>query len=62
MHSGNYQDNITIPLSCEHDYNATAGDKNDEIAADLDADADVASGVLPAIERVRYIVTWLFYN
>ena len=43
MHSGNYQDNVTIPLSCEHDYDATAGDKNNEITADLDANADAAS-------------------
>ena len=54
MHSSNYQDNITIPLSHKHDYNVTAGNENDEIAADLHADADAASGVLPAIERVRY--------
>jgi hypothetical protein len=50
--SGNYQDNITTPLSREYDYDATADDQIDEITVDLDDDADVASGVLPAIERV----------
>jgi hypothetical protein len=50
--SGNYQDNITMPLSREYDYDATADDQIDEITVDLDDDADVASGVLPAIERV----------
>jgi hypothetical protein len=50
--SGNYQDNITMPLSREYDHNATANDEIDEITADLDDDADVASGVLPAIEWV----------
>jgi hypothetical protein len=41
-----------MPLSREHDYDATAGDETDEIAADLDDNADPACGVLPAIERV----------
>jgi hypothetical protein len=50
--SGNYQDNVTMPLSREHDYDATAGDEIDEVTADLDNEADPASRVLPAIERV----------
>jgi hypothetical protein len=41
-----------MPLLCEHDYDATAGDEIDESAADLDDDAHAASGVLSAIERV----------
>ena len=55
--SGNYQDNVTIPLSREHDYDATAGDETDEIAADLDANANAASGVLSTIKRVRCYIT-----
>jgi len=51
--SGNYQDNITTPLSREYDYDATANDDIDEITADLDADANPTSGVLTAIERVN---------
>lgn len=38
-----------MPLSREYDNDATA---DDEIIADLDTDADAASGMLPAIERV----------
>jgi hypothetical protein len=56
MCSGNYQNNIIIPLSHEHDYDATAADEIDEIAADLNANANAASGVLPAIERVRHSI------
>jgi hypothetical protein len=50
--SGNYQDNITMPISCEYDYDAAANDETDELAADLDPDADAASGMQSAIERV----------
>lgn len=50
--SGNYQDNITTPLSREYDYDATANDEIEEITADLDADADATRGVLTAVERV----------
>ena len=53
--SGNYQDNITTPLSREYDYDATAGDEIDEISTNLDDDANVANGVLPAIEKVDII-------
>ena len=56
MRSGNYQDNVTMPLLCEHDYDATAGNEADEIAADLDDNANAASGVLPTIERVNNTV------
>jgi hypothetical protein len=52
MRSGNYQDNITTPLSREHDHDATDDNEIDGIAADLDADMEVADGVLPAIEKV----------
>ena len=50
-----------MPLSREHDYNATANDGIDEVAADLngDANANATSSVLPAIERV-YITQSLY--
>jgi hypothetical protein len=53
-HSGNYQDNVTILLTCEHDNNATA---NDELngggtITDLDVGAEAADGVLSGIEKV----------
>jgi hypothetical protein len=51
--SGNYQDNITTPLSREYDYDATATDEIKEIIVDLDADADATRGVLTAVERVN---------
>jgi len=61
MCGGNYQDNVTMPLSREHDYNATANDGINKVAADLngDANANATSGVLPAIERV-YITQSLY--
>jgi hypothetical protein len=43
---------LYMPLSREHDYDATAGDEIDESAADLDDNAHAASGVLSVIERV----------
>jgi hypothetical protein len=49
-----------MPLSREHDYDATAGDEIDEIAANLNDDAHAASGALPAIERVD--ITQLLYK
>jgi hypothetical protein len=52
MRSGNYQDSVTTPLSREHDHDATDDNEIDGIAADLDADTEVADGVLPAIEKV----------
>jgi hypothetical protein len=52
MRNSNYQDTITTPLSREHDHNATDDNGIDDITADLDADTDVADGVLPAIEKV----------
>jgi hypothetical protein len=45
--SGNYQDNVTAPLSREYDYDATADDEIDEIELD---------DMLPAIERLRKII------
>jgi hypothetical protein len=53
MHSSNYQDNITMPLSCEYDYDAIADNEIDKVIGDLDADADPTSGVLTTIERVN---------
>jgi len=49
--SRNYQDNITQPLSHDHDDNIT---DPDAINADLDPDtnADPAIDVFPAVERV----------
>jgi len=56
MCSGNYQDNITTPLSHEYDYSITADDEIDN----ADPNPDVTSGVLTAIERV--IITQLFHK
>jgi len=53
MRSSNYQDSITTPLSREHDHDATDDNEIEDLTADLDADTDVADGVLPAIEKVR---------
>jgi hypothetical protein len=62
MCSGNYQDNVTTPLSREHDNNAVGDDEDDEddeSVADMPdadtetADVNAADGVLPAIGRVR---------
>ena len=44
-HSGNYQDNITMPLLHEYDNDAMINDNIDENEAELD-------NVLPTIERV----------
>ena len=54
MCNGNYGDNITTPLSGEHDNDATAANNIDEVTVELDDDddAEAAHGVLPAIERV----------
>ena len=51
---GNYQDNITWPLSRDHDDNATVDIDPNVINADLDPDLDTdpAMRVLPAVERV----------
>jgi hypothetical protein len=55
--SGNYQDNVTTPLTHEYDDDATANDEIDvegETVQSMDQHEDVeaANGVLPAIERV----------
>ena len=62
MRSGNYQDNVTAPLTREHDNDAIADSDPEEIVADLapDIDAVAADGVLPAVERVG--VTHSFTN
>jgi hypothetical protein len=53
VRSGNYQDNITRPLSRDHDDSAIADIDPDAIdAEDPDPDADPAMRVLPAVERV----------
>ena len=55
MRSGNYQDNVTTPLSRIHDNDAVDDDEGvvDMPNADTDtADVNAADGVLPAIERV----------
>jgi hypothetical protein len=57
--SGNYQDNITTPLACKHDCDATANDEIDD-TVDLDGEAEAASSMLSAIERVSVI--WPFYE
>ena len=55
--SGNYQDNVTWPLSHDHDDNATAKVDPDVIDADLeDTDSDPAVHVLPAVEKVSTVV------
>ncbi|KAF8234673.1 hypothetical protein L208DRAFT_1070791, partial [Tricholoma matsutake] len=55
----NYQDNVTIPLACEYDDNATADDEPDgdgiEVT-ELDVGAEVVDGVLSGIERLRKII------
>ncbi len=53
MRSSNYQDNVTMPLLHEYDYDAIADNEINEVTGDLDADADPTSGVLTAIERVN---------
>jgi hypothetical protein len=62
--SGNYQDNVTRPLSRNHDDNATADVDVDMIDADPDLDADTdcdpAMHVLPAVERVSCCVSHPF--
>jgi len=51
-----------MPLSREHNYNATANDGIDEVTTDLngDANANATSSMLPAIERVY--ITQLLYG
>ncbi|KAI9448889.1 hypothetical protein F5148DRAFT_1153303 [Russula earlei] len=62
MHGGNYQDNVTAPLSHEHDNNAVGDDKDDESVVDMpDADADTANvdaadSILSGIGRLWKIV------
>jgi hypothetical protein len=47
--SGNYQDNIVIPLACEHDDDATAEEEANEDVGDLGAQA---ASMLSGIEKV----------
>ena len=47
-HSGNYQDNVTMPLSCEYNNDAVVDDDIHENKAEL-------GDVLPTIERVSNI-------
>ncbi|KAF8813536.1 hypothetical protein BYT27DRAFT_7270048 [Phlegmacium glaucopus] len=59
--SRNYQDNVTTPLTHEHDDDATANDEIDEDSEavqpmDPDTNIEAANGVLPAIERLWKIV------
>jgi len=49
LRSGNYQDNITTPLSRKYDYNTTADDEINKKTVELD-------DVLPAIERLWKII------
>jgi hypothetical protein len=49
--NGNYQENVTLPLSREHDNDATADDELMDVDPDLDDDAEF-DGVLSAIEKV----------
>ncbi|KAI0281548.1 hypothetical protein BC826DRAFT_876907, partial [Russula brevipes] len=56
MRSSNYQDSITTPLSREHDNNATDDNEAGDVMGDIEADTDVADGVLGAIEKLRKIV------
>jgi len=49
LHSGNYQDNVTTPLSCEYNYDATTDDEIDKKTVELD-------NVLPTIERLWKII------
>jgi hypothetical protein len=62
VRSGNYQDNVTRPLSHDHDDSATTNVDPDVIDGDLDADtdADPAVHVLPAVERVRSVAVYPF--
>lgn len=52
-HSGNYQDNVAIPLACERDNNTPVSDElnRGSMVTDLDIGAEVA-GVLSEIEKV----------
>ena len=52
--SANYQDNITRPLSWDHDDNTTADIDPDVVDVDLDPDPDTdpAMHMLPAVESV----------
>jgi hypothetical protein len=51
--SGNYQDNVTRPLSHDQDNNATAGVDPDAMDVDdLDGDSEPVEHVLSAVERV----------
>lgn len=58
--SANYQDNITQPLSRDHDDNATADIDPDMVDADLDPDnTDPAMHVLPAVKRVSFAMLYI---
>jgi hypothetical protein len=58
VRSANYQDNVTRPLSRDHDNNATADIDHDVLDVDLDPDPDTdpAMRVLPAVERVSITI------
>ena len=47
--SGNYQDNVSVPLARKHDTDVTATEDPDE---DLHSWDDVDDGIIPAVERV----------
>jgi hypothetical protein len=47
--SGNYQDNVTAPLSQDHNNDATAAEDPDE---DLRLSDDANDDSIPAVERV----------
>ena len=60
MQNGNYQDNVTQPLSCDHDANATADVDPDvdviNADQDVDDDMDPAMHILSAVEKVSIAV------
>jgi hypothetical protein len=59
--SGNYQDNVTRPLSRNHDDNGAAGVDPDAMDLDPDdMDLDPATRVLPAVERVSVAALHIF--
>ena len=51
-HSRSDQDNVTLPLEHNHDNDDAIADNDPEEDWDLGTDADVADGMLPAIEQV----------
>jgi hypothetical protein len=52
--NGNYQENVTLPLSREHDKDAIADVEFMNVDLDLDDNA-AANGVLSAVEKVHTI-------